>query len=110
MLARVFQDDQIKTLTDHAEIRAAIDAKAPIWIELEKQCSEGEQLMLDTFHIHPLTIEDIWGKRPAPKLEDYKEYLYVIVHSLKSAKRGVIETVELDVIIGKTFVITHDPN
>ncbi|HEX5064143.1 MAG TPA: magnesium/cobalt transporter CorA [Kofleriaceae bacterium] len=109
MLARIYQDDQVKTVRDVAEIRAAIDAKLPIWIELESQCDEGEQLMLEVFNIHPLTVEDIWQVRAAPKLEDYRNYLYVIVHGVHSVKRGQIDLIELDVIIGKTFVITHDP-
>ena len=110
MLARVYDNDEIKTVTALADIRAALDAQKPIWIELEHQCSEGEELMLQTFDIHPLTIEDIWGQRAAPKLEDYRKYLYVIVHGVKAAKRDKIELLELDVVIGKTFVITHDPS
>jgi len=109
MLARVYEQDTIKTVTELADIRAAIAAQKPIWIELEHECAEGEQLMLETLDIHPLTIEDIWGKRAAPKLEDYRTYLYVIVHGVKSAKRGAITLAELDVVIGKTYVITHDP-
>jgi len=109
MLARVYEDDQIKTIKDATAIRAAIEAKLPIWIELEQQCSAGEALMLEVFDIHPLTIEDIYQKRSSPKLEDYRKYLYVIVHGAQAVKRGQIELIELDVVIGKTFVITHDP-
>jgi magnesium transporter len=109
MLARVFEDDQIKTLTDAKSIRAAIEAQLPIWIELEHQCNEGHALMLEVFNIHPLTIEDIYQKRSQPKLEDYRTYLYVIVHGIEALKRGQINTIELDIVIGKTFVITHDP-
>jgi magnesium transporter len=109
MLARVFQDDEIKTVTDVAAIRSACEAKLPIWIELEHQCHDGEQLMLELFDIHPLTIEDIYQKRSSPKLEDYRNYLYVIVHAVQSLKGGQIALIELDILIGKTFVITHDP-
>jgi magnesium transporter len=109
MLARVYQDDQIKTIKDEAGIREAIAAKLPIWIELEEECPEGESLMREVFDIHPLTIEDIWGRRTSPKLEDYRKYLYVIVHGVKSHKRGSFDLIELDILIGQTFVITHDP-
>jgi magnesium transporter len=108
MLARVYQDDQIKTIRDVAEMRAAIKAELPIWIELESECDEGTQLMLEVFDLHPLTVEDIWQKRNQPKLEDYRKYLYVVVHGVHSLKRGQLDLVELDVVIGKTFVITHD--
>jgi magnesium transporter len=109
MLARIFKDDQIKTVTDVAEIRDALDKNLPIWIELESQCDEGEYLMREVLDVHPLTIEDIWQKNTSPKLEDYRNYLYVIVHGARAVKRGQIDLIELDVLIGKTFVITHDP-
>lgn len=109
MLARIYEDDQVKTLGDVAEIRAAIRANKPIWIELGTQTPEADQLLMEAFDIHPLTIEDIWVKRNAPKLEDYRNYLYVIVHGIRAGKRGAIDLVELDILIGKTFVITHDP-
>jgi magnesium transporter len=109
MFARVFKDNRIEKVTDLPGIRAALDAKLPIWIELENQCDEADVLMLETFDIHALTIEDIWQKRNAPKLEDYRKYLYVIIHCVKSTKRGVLDIAELDVLIGKSFVITHDP-
>ncbi|HEY5926133.1 MAG TPA: magnesium/cobalt transporter CorA [Kofleriaceae bacterium] len=108
MLARIFENDEIKTVTEVAAIRAAIEAKVPIWIELEKECDEGTQLMLEVFDIHPLTVEDIWQKRNHPKLEDYRKYLYVVVHGVRAIKRGQFDLIELDVVIGKTFVITHD--
>ena len=109
MLARVYENDQIKTLRDVAQIRAAIKAKHPIWIELESECDEGTELMRDVFDLHPLTIEDIWGKRNSPKLEDYRNYLYVIVHGIRSIRRNQFDLIELDVVIGKDFIITHDP-
>src|SRR5687768_906982 len=109
MLARIYEDDQIKTLRDVGEIRAAIRANKPIWIVLETQSAATDQVLIDAFGIHPLTIEDIWVKRNAPKLEDYRTYLYVIVHGIRAGKRGAIDLVELDIVIGKTFVITHDP-
>src|SRR5262249_61339781 len=72
MFARIVENDRIKVLTEEAEIRAAAAAKTPIWIELEHQCKEADDLLVDVFDIHPLTIEDIWQTRSAPKLEDYR--------------------------------------
>ena len=109
MLARVYENEQVVTLTEDAQIRAAIAAQKPIWIELEKHCAKADALLLEVFDIHPLTVEDIWANRTAPKLEDYRKYLYVRVHGIRSGKRGAIELVELDVVLGKTFVITNDP-
>src|ERR1044071_6071081 len=98
MQGRILTGDTLRTTSDLAEIRAAIAAKQPIWIELERQCDEGNALLKD-LQIHPLTVEDIWATRSVPKLEDYDNYLYLIVHGIKSAKGERFALIELDVVI-----------
>jgi len=110
MRARIVENDKIKVLTDAEEIKAAVIAQTPIWVELESQSDECQNLLTAVLDLHPLTIEDIWATRTQPKLEDYRKYLYMIVHGVQSAKRGVYDLLELDIIIGKTFLVTHDPH
>lgn len=109
MLARVADKDTIREIRGEDEIRKAIESGQNIWIELESQCKEADDLLVNVFDIHPLTIEDIWAKRSQPKLEDYRKYLYLIIHVIKGPRRVSMELAELDVLLGKTFVITHDP-
>jgi magnesium transporter len=109
MHAHVVDGDKLIRITDAVEIREALAGGRMIWIELEAQCQEADDLLVQVLDIHPLTIEDIWGQRSQPKLEDYRKYLYIIIHGIKGAHRGTFELVELDVVIGKTFLITHDP-
>jgi magnesium transporter len=107
MHARILEGEQIRATRDAKEIDAALTAGLPIWIELEQQDHACDTLLAQTLHLHPLTIEDIWSDRPAPKVEEYDGYLYIIIHGIRSVKRG-IQLAELDVVLGKTFVITHD--
>ncbi len=109
MHAHVIEDNKLVRIDDAAEIRKLLVAQRMIWIELEAQCAEADEILMNVLDIHPLTIEDIWGHRSQPKLEDYRKYLYLIIHGAKGAKRGTFELVELDVVIGSTFLITHDP-
>jgi magnesium transporter len=108
MQARILDHDQVRTTTDLADIRAALAAKLPIWIELERQSADTDALLAD-LHIHPLTIEDIWQTRTFPKLDDFDDYVYAIVHGVSGAKAGSVELVELDVLIGPSWVVSHDP-
>jgi magnesium transporter len=110
MQARVLDGEQIRVLTDPKAIHAALEAKQPIWIELEQQDEACDRLLADELHLHPLTIEDIWATRSSPKLEDYDSYLYVIIHGVRGAKHGMFELAELDIVLGQTWVVTHDPN
>lgn len=109
MQARIFEHDQLRTTSSLEDVRAALAAKLPIWIDLERQSDTCDQLLAD-LKLHPLTVEDIWANRSAPKLEDYDHYLYVIVHGVKGAKKGVFDLVELDVLIGRDWIVSHDPD
>src|SRR3569623_518237 len=99
MHARILEGDLLRTTEKLDDIRAAIQAKQPTWVDLENQSDDANALLRE-LDIHPLTIEDIWASRSMPKLEDYENYLYIIVHGVKSAKERDFELIELDIVIG----------
>jgi len=53
-----------------------------IWVDLSEPTAEETQLVLETtFAFHPLTIEDCVIDSPFPKLEEYDDYLYLVMHA-----------------------------
>ena len=70
MLARIFEDGKVLHSTEGAEILAAIKAGKLTWVELERQTTEADELLL-ALELHPLTIEDIWHSRSRPKIDDF---------------------------------------
>ncbi|HEY6176982.1 MAG TPA: magnesium/cobalt transporter CorA [Kofleriaceae bacterium] len=109
MQARILDGDKLRTTTDPAEMRAALGEGRRIWIDLERQTPEANALLADTLKLHPLTIEDIWADRMRPKLDDFDAYLYVIVHGIGGAKHDRLQTIEIDIVIGPNWLVTHDP-
>src|SRR5215471_17789254 len=109
MQARILEADRVRTTSALADVRAALAAKQPIWIELEKQDADADAVLAD-LQIHPLTVEDIWQTRTFPKLDEFERYVYAIVHGVAGAKDGEVTIVELDIVIGDGFVLSHDPN
>lgn len=110
MQARILEGKTLVTTTRLDEIRDAIAARKPIWIDLERQSAEADTLLADVLKVHGLTIEDIWSPRSQPKVEDYDEYLYVIVHGVGGTKGTRLELVEIDIVIGDHWLVTHDPD
>ena len=57
---------------------------------MEKPTEADEQVLLDVFKFHPLTVEDCRENRHYPKIEDFDGYLYFIVHGVTptSARNG----------------------
>jgi len=109
MQARILEGDKLRTTTNPAEIRAALAANQRIWIDLERQTPDADALLADVLKLHPLTIEDIWADRSRPKIDDFDDYLYVIVHGIGAANHDKLQTVEIDVVIGPNWLVTHDP-
>ena len=107
MLARVLEDGKVVATTDPAAIKAAIAAKKRIWIELERQSPDADAVLAE-LAVHPLTIEDIYGQGDRPKIDDFPNYLYVVVQGIGSAKRRKLELVEVDLLIGDNWLVTHD--
>ncbi|HEY4239027.1 MAG TPA: magnesium/cobalt transporter CorA [Kofleriaceae bacterium] len=109
MQARIFANDELQTTTSLADVKAALAANQLVWIDLERQSPELDAFLTGDLHLHPLTIEDIWTDRGRPKIEDFNRYLYVIVHGIGATKGDRLALQELDVVIGPTWIVTHDP-
>ena len=84
------------------------DEKAVIWVDMESPTEADEQLLLDVFHFHPLTVEDCRENRHYPKIEEFPDYLYFIVHGVKAdTSPDRFNTIELDGFLGPNYVITY---
>ena len=61
----------------------------------------------ECFGLHPLVMEDILNTDQRPKLEDYGEYLYLVLKMLyfEAESHSVIQE-QISLILGETFVIS----
>src|SRR5215510_8036173 len=109
MEAHLLDGDTLRITQNPEEIHAALEQRKPIWIELQQKDHACDVLLSQQLELHPLTVEDIWATRSQPKLEDYERYLYLIIHGVGNVRAGEVELVELDVVLGPSYVITHDP-
>jgi magnesium transporter len=67
--------------------------------------------MADVLRIHPLAAEDVWNDVGLPKVEDFGDYVQLVMLGLREedtiGKDVPLELTELDVIIGRHYVLTH---
>src|SRR3984885_7900838 len=68
---------------------------------------EATSILEDVFSFHPLGIEYFLAASRYPKIEDYEDYLYLVMHAVAFSKEDQFRTTELDFFIGKTFLVTH---
>ncbi len=61
------------------------------------------------FDLHPLVLEDIFNTEQRSKLEDYGDYLYVVLKTFGYESKGAEERIDSDqisLILGKNFVLS----
>ena len=59
------------------------------------------------FNLHPLVLEDIVNTGQRPKIEDFDDYLFVVLKMLyRNEKEQETQAEQVSVIIGPNFVIT----
>lgn len=79
-----------------------------VWVDMENPTTGDEQVLLDVFKFHPLTVEDCRENRHYPKIEEFDGYLYFIVHGVRAdTSPDHFNTIELDGFLGKNYVITY---
>lgn len=84
------------------------DEKLVIWIDMESPSGAEEEILLNLFHFHPLTVEDCRETRNYPKVEEFPGYMYFIVHGVKAdTSPDHFNTIELDAFLGPNYVITY---
>lgn len=84
------------------------DDKTLIWVDMEGPSEADDRVLLDIFHFHPLTVEDCRANRHHPKVEEFPDYLYFIVHAVRTdASAERFNTIELDGFIGRNYVLTY---
>jgi magnesium transporter len=84
------------------------DEKAVTWVDMDKPTEADDQILLNVFRFHPLTVEDCRETRNYPKVEEFPGYLYFILHGVQAdTSPDHFNTIELDAFIGPNYVITY---
>ncbi len=81
-----------------------------LWVEFEAEPNtSSEPILRDTFHFHPLAIDDALQESHVPRVDDWEDYLYLVLHAVIFERRDgtQLETLELDVFLGPNYVVTH---
>jgi magnesium transporter len=89
-------------------LHAALAAdKTTVWVDFFSATPEEVALLTETFRLDPLTVEDCVSNLHHPKIDEFDEYIYLVVHGVRAGSvRGQMKTIELDVVIEKKALVT----
>ena len=107
------RDGKIRIDLQRDEFAAALqDTGGLLWVDFSGTPPEEDApILLNTFGFHPLAVDDALQESHVPKIDDWEQYLYIALHAVvfdKNAQDGEhVDTLELDVFLGKHYLVTH---
>jgi magnesium transporter len=95
-----------------ADIPALLqDQTGVLWVDFQGTPPEEDApILLETFHFHPLAVDDALQESHVPKVDDWGSYVYVVLHSVLCSDvehECELETRELDIFLGRNYLVTH---
>jgi magnesium transporter len=84
-----------------------ISAAGLRWINIEKPGPVEQAWLEEHFDFHPLAYEDVASRNQRPKIDEYDDYLFIVLHfPVFDKKVGRLNAGELDIFVGHDYVIT----
>jgi magnesium transporter len=77
------------------------------WINIERPGPAERAWLEEHFEFHPLDYEDVLSRNQRPKIDEYEDYLFIVLYFPVFDKTvGRLNAAELDIFIGPDFLIT----
>jgi len=100
-----FQEKEVKNIEDCFPFK---DTPTVTWINIDGLHEvELIEKLGKHFDLHPLLLEDILNTGQRPKLEDFEDYLFVVLKMLSQTKKEEeIIAEQISLVLGPNFVIS----
>ena len=79
-----------------------------VWVDLSGTTQEtSEAVLRGVFHFHPLAIDDALQESNVPKIDDWQDYLYLVLYSLNQDNSRPDPRDELDIFVSPRYIVTY---
>ena len=86
---------------------AEIEAAGLRWLQLEEPTAVETAWLAQNFEFHELDLEDVLSTRQRPKIDEYDDYMFIVLHVPHYNKeRARLDAAELNVFIGHDYIVT----
>ncbi|HEX2721630.1 MAG TPA: magnesium/cobalt transporter CorA [Gemmatimonadaceae bacterium] len=100
-----------RTELSPGEIRTIIESRSgTLWVDIDNRKPGEVALLSELFHFHPLAIQDSLNPESRVKIEEYTDYLIIIVRTVAFLEETEdpydIETVNFTCFLGRNYLVT----
>jgi magnesium transporter len=105
---------ELQSHVSREEIETAFTSKAGLlWVDVTEIAEEDGKFIEDTLGFHHLAVEDFASSKVhPPKIDDFGDHLFMIVHGINyAAATSIVETTEMALFVGSHYVVSghRDP-
>jgi magnesium transporter len=100
--------------TSEAEIAKYFkEGQGALWVDLESPSDEERGILERVFAFHKLAIENCFAQSNHPRIDDYGDYYYLVVHGVAAMRGSTIpgeprlRLKEIDIFLGPHVLLTY---
>ena len=84
-----------------------VEAPGLRWIHIERPRAVDQAWLEERFDFHPLDYEDVFSRNQRPKVDEYDDYLFIVLHFPRYDKAvSRLNAAEVDIFVGPDYLIT----
>ena len=77
------------------------------WVNIESPTEQETEYLAQNYPFHPLDLDDCLSRIQRPKMDEYKDYLFLVFHfPVFNKEAGVTTRSQISVFIGENYLIT----
>ena len=77
------------------------------WIDIEHPSEKESEYLAHNYPFHPLDLDDCLSRIQRPKIDEYKDYLFLVLHfPVFNKEARVTSPSQISVFIGQNYLIT----
>lgn len=99
-----YEEEEISSF---AALGTGKDEQVITWITIEGlQNTELLRELGNIYGLHPLVLEDILNTDQRPKMEDYGDYLYIVLRNFSGQSNGDLISEQISIVLGGNFILS----
>jgi Mg2+ and Co2+ transporter CorA len=81
-----------------------------VWVDMPIVDDEAARVLRETFQLHPLALQACLQRNHVPTIHGYEQHIFLVLFSPLLGGAGHVHLLELDLIVGRNFLVTvHGP-